>query len=105
MEEFLIFTDCASLVSNVNSPNPQVSERRLLIDLQIIRELCSRYGIRILHISGKMNPADALTKRTPDNDGIAMRNLLEQNTIDLSCSGLATEGTRDGIFRRQKKGE
>lgn len=57
-----VYIDCKSVVENLSVSNPRVTEKRLLLELNSIRDMLVTYNIKIFHITGDKNPADCLTK-------------------------------------------
>ena len=58
-----IYTDCKSVYDHIHSLNPQVTEKRLLIDINIIKEAIEQGHVRHLRwCSTKDMLADAFTK-------------------------------------------
>ncbi|KAI1002684.1 hypothetical protein K3495_g5515 [Podosphaera aphanis] len=61
------------------------SEKRLMIDLQCIRQAYERREIaEIICISGETNPADSMTKEKCNN---ALSNMIKSNTINVMPNG------------------
>jgi hypothetical protein len=85
IEEVYLLTDSQSLVSNLATLNPRATERRLLIDLHILRQLLHEHGVQVAFNSNQNNSADPLTKRIPDNNGKALHDVITSNFIDLSA--------------------
>lgn len=60
-------------------------EKRLMIDIMALREMYeNRELVEIRWISGKTNPADAMTKATPNK---ALTDLIDSNSIILEIQG------------------
>ena len=58
--------DCRSIVSNLFRLNPRVSEKRLLllVDLHCVKETILQEQAELFHVNGECQLADSLTKRT-----------------------------------------
>lgn len=62
-----VFTDSSSLFDSLTTLNT-TSEKRLLIDLRMLRKIYDNREIADIYwISGDQNPADGLTKKNPCN--------------------------------------
>ena len=76
-----VFTDSKSLFDSLTSLNT-TTEKRLLIDLSLLRECYERNEIaEVFWIPGDQNPADGLTKK---NACKALENLMSTNKVDIS---------------------
>eukprot|EP00171_Calliarthron_tuberculosum_P022597 IDg22597t1 len=87
-EEFLgrvvplrMYTDSLSLFDSLTTLNT-TSEKRLLIDLSMLRESYEKREIADVYwIPGDQNPADGLTKKSPC---AALSKLIATNSVDLT---------------------
>lgn len=78
-----IYTDSLSLFDSLTNLNT-TSEKRLLIDLSMLRESYERREIAdVFWIPGDQNPADGLTKKSPCK---ALENLITTNKISITPS-------------------
>lgn len=76
-----IYTDSLSLFESLTTLNT-TSEKRLLIDLSMLRESYERREIAdVFWIPGPQNPADGLTKKNPCT---ALVDLMETNKVHLT---------------------
>jgi hypothetical protein len=75
-----IYIDSFSLVSNLYSSNPNVTEKRLLLELNHIREVILMYDMKIEHCEGCSNAADPLTKDSKFSS--ALKEILATNKFD-----------------------
>ena len=72
-----VFVDAASVITCVKSANPQVTEKRHLVEVALIREILERHKISLIHIAGSANPADLLTKFAPNETHISSVDFAE----------------------------
>ena len=63
------------------SNQPKISEKRLRVSLESMRETLTEYGARLVHISGPRMLADALTKVDRMNN--VLTEVLEEGRICL----------------------
>ena len=78
-----LYTDSKSLYDSLVSLN-SVTEKRLLIDLKVIREAYEHREVaEVFWIPGSQNPADALTKATKEA-AAALHQVLATNRIKLT---------------------
>ena len=76
-----IYTDSKSLFDATTTINT-VTEKRLLIDLQVIRQAYEHQEVTdICWIPTHQNPADGMTKEKPNK---ALRQLMEENRLELT---------------------
>ena len=84
----------------------KTTEKRLLIDLQGLREAYELREIdEILWVPSKENPADALTN---DTDSSALRMILEENRVDLNPNAWVERVKNNELrhgYDTRKKGE
>ena len=89
-----VFVDAASVITCCMSANPQVSEKRHLVEVALVREIIERYKIHLLHISGEANPADQLTKFAPNG--------VHVSEIDFAQTTANTSSTYVKVDRSEK---
>ena len=81
-----VMTDSRSLYDAMVTLN-STTEKRLLIDLRVLRDSYEKREItEIMWIPSGDNPADALTKSTPNAAG-AMRRLMDRNEVAIVPKG------------------
>ena len=79
--ELHVYTDSRSLYDGLVRIN-QTTEKRLLIDLRMLRQSYERREItEVFWVPTAQNPADAFTKASPTS---ALSNLLEHNKLYLT---------------------
>lgn len=85
----LVLTDSRNLIWNVYSSYPKIKEQRFLRYTQVIRQQLDMKSITdILHIPGKLNPADPLTKNASNAN---LLKLLQGEKITITIDKLVTE--------------
>ena len=82
------YVDCNSIIENLKTLKPRVSENRLIVEISLLRKLIEKYNIRIWHVKGANNPADCLTKIKNFSSGLT--NSLESGTYDKDGAGEVT---------------
>lgn len=80
-----IYRDSKSFYDSIVRIN-STTEKRLLIDLRMLRQSCERRGIpHVFEVPTDQNPADDLTNRTPCP---ALSKLMHKNMIHLTPNAL-----------------
>ena len=82
----------SSVITCVKSANPQVTEKRHLVEIALVREILERHRITLHHVAGTANPVDQLTKFVPNECSI--------DSIDFSQT---TANTQSAYVKKEKK--
>ena len=80
--EVTFVIDCRSLCANMHNANPKVTEKRLLGELNYVREALREVGAKLFHVPGTEMVADPLTKDERFNE--ALHRMIETNTINCA---------------------
>src|ERR1700712_712858 len=84
LPQIIICTDSYSLYECLVKLGT-TKEKRLMIDIMALRQSYERRELAdIRWIDGKDNPADAMTKKTPNK---ALTNFIDNNEIDIRVEG------------------
>ena len=77
----VLYTDSKSLYDALSTINP-TTEKRLLIDLQVLRQSYERREItEIAWIPTEQNPADGMTKEKPNT---ALEGMIDNNKLTVT---------------------
>ena len=84
LREKYLLCDCRSVVEAARSVNVRVTERRLITEVALLKELLRMYNIKLLHCAGKSNIADCLTKNPASAKAIELLRKTEVDLLNIS---------------------
>jgi hypothetical protein len=107
----LHFSDCMSLIKQLDSLSPQATEKRCLVDLFALREIVSELPVKSIFTNTYYQIADCLTKGGRQEDlvavmkdgAIAIRECEEAGKKDLEKNGFRLTAEERSTLQKMRQ--